>query len=202
MMAALPGVARAAETVASKPPETGPVVDAAAGGGWTQLGFRYGTDAIVSAPSFEGAVRVGYRVGPLDAGATTGVLLTTSLRDVAPGQPTPRTPDTMTLAHAGAFSGWHPARLRPMGLHARAELAYAWLTQVQANVPAPFAFATIRTHTALGGLAGVGASYAWNLSGRTSLVAALDGYAGLLRGDGSLQIIPRGLVASLGFDWR
>jgi hypothetical protein len=193
---AVPSSGLAGETIVAPAQETGPVVNASVGGGWTQVGFRNGQEAVVSAPSFEGALAFGYRVGAFDAGATLGLVQTTSLRDVGPHDPTPFTPQSMTLTHAGGFVPWHPAGLPSLAVRARAEIGYAWLPEVPAYCLT--CQAIIATRTVLGGLGGAGVSYAWLWSGRVSGIAALDAYAGLLRGDAPLQIVPRGIVASIG----
>jgi hypothetical protein len=199
------GVASAAEAVAVARPAERIVVSADVGGGWTQAGFRYGaTDAVVSAPSFNAKALVGYRTGNVDLGFVAGGLVTSSFNgDYASGQPTPRTPDSLRLAHAGGFATWHPAWAERFAIGGRVEAAYAWLPQTEAAVRGTAATAVIATATVYGGIGALDASYALISTPRVGVIVAAELFAGALRGDwvSPIYLYPRGGAASVGLRW-
>ena len=200
------GVAAAAETVTAARPVNRIVVAADVGGGWTQAGFRYGgRDAVLSAPAFNAKALIGYRSGALDGGFVAGGLITSSFNgDLSPGQPTPATPDSLRLAHAGGFGTWHPRAAQRLSLGGRMEAAVAWLPRTEAAVPAPLATAAIATATAYGAIGALDASYEALQTPRLSVIVGAELFAGVLRGEwgSAMYLLPRGAGASLGVRWQ
>jgi hypothetical protein len=198
--------AAAAEAVTVARPASRIIGSADIGGGWTQAGFRYdGQDVVLSAPAFSAKAQVGYRSGTFDGGLVAGGLITSSFNgDLSPGQPTPRTPESLRLAHAGAFATWHPGAAQRLSLGGRMEAAVAWLPRTEAAVPAPFASAAIATATVYGGIGALDASYEMLCTPRASVILGAELFAGALRGEwvSSMYLLPRGAAASLGVRWQ
>lgn len=205
--------ARSTESVLREPQaphaERGLVIAADVAGGWTQVGFRYGAvSEVVSAPAIDVRATVGYRIGAVEIGVTAGELHTAGFNEVGEGQPTPRTPASLQLAHAGVFAGWHPSRFPRLVLQGRLEAAYGWLPGLRwmpmSSLPLD-AFAIAFTGTTVGGTSSVALSYLPVVAERLSVAVGCELFAGELRGSGlgtDIAASPRGAAVSVALRWH